>query len=70
LAALGLQAPRANRQPYPKIQAAPSKDTEAEIEARLSEAPPVKAKHTMVAGKKVDKYADREILNHRPIAMK
>jgi hypothetical protein len=36
----------------------------------MAEAWPVKAKHTMVAGKTVDKAADREILNHRPIAMK
>jgi hypothetical protein len=36
----------------------------------ISEARPIKAKHTMIAGKKVDKSADREILNHRAIAMK
>jgi hypothetical protein len=36
----------------------------------MSEAWPVKANHPMVGGKKVDKSADREILNHRSVAMK
>jgi hypothetical protein len=36
----------------------------------VPEAWPVEAKNTMVAGKIVNKPADCEILDHRPIAMK